>query len=172
MPKGVRRTEDEKLNGAVVMWSKKGVKVPVKYLCCGRVREITSNAVAELRTRSKVWCSMCRPRDYGRQPEKDFIIINGYKFVHVDFLFPEERKMAMEMGRQGRGGKYVAEHRLRAAMRLGRPLAEKDSVHHDNGDKLDNSDENLVVIPQSLHKLTHWEVLRELARLKERLGEI
>jgi hypothetical protein len=52
--------------------------------------------------------------------------------------------MAMQNG-------YIAEHRAVAAETLGRMLTAAEVVHHLNGIKLDNSPDNLEVLPKREH---------------------
>ena len=50
---------------------------------------------------------------------------------------------------------YVREHRLVAEAKIGRLLTEDEVVHHINGDKLDNSPENLEVMTKAEHTSLH-----------------
>lgn len=60
---------------------------------------------------------------------------SGYVYVMVD----EDDPMRCMAGRDP----YVFEHRLVLARHLGRPLTPIETVHHRNGDRLDNRLENL-----------------------------
>jgi len=57
------------------------------------------------------------------------------------------------VGKDRRG--YVLEHILIAEQKIGRSLAKGEVVHHINGNKKDNSPENLEVMDSFEHRLLH-----------------
>lgn len=68
----------------------------------------------------------------------------GYVWVHTDLVEEDFRFMAQKGAKTSDGHKsYVAQHRLEMARKIGRPLEKNETVHHINGDKSDNSIENL-----------------------------
>ena len=82
-----------------------------------------------------------RLRRYGRlhkKPPNNHIWINasGYKTIRYN-------------------GKSVHQHRQIMETHLGRPLTQKETVHHINGDKIDNRIENLSLMTISEHTMEH-----------------
>lgn len=65
---------------------------------------------------------------------------SGYKRMYID-----------------RGGRreLIFEHRYLMELQIGRKLTRDEVVHHINGDKLDNSIENLQLMTRSEHALHH-----------------
>ena len=70
---------------------------------------------------------------------------------------------------------YVFEHRLIVEKSIGRYLQPNERVHHIDGDKTNNSIENLIVLTHKEHRRIHktptakWELLENIEWLKEQL---
>ena len=72
----------------------------------------------------------------------------GYVFLNIRHLAPEDQVLARAMTR----AHYIQEHRLVVARRLQRPLLRHETVHHLDGNKVNNTAENLelwVAAPHS-----------------------
>lgn len=129
-----------------------------------RACEICGEPILYQRSSQRYWitkyCSPdCRKRGFRRTrvgliPAQEaynwkggsFIGPGNYRFVHFQLLSEEDRRLAKEILQGNRGSisqRYIAEHRLIMAKRLGRPLTKRETIHHRNGNRLDNRLENL-----------------------------
>lgn len=93
-------------------------------------------------------------------------IYGGYRYLYFESLSPKEQELFASMATKNKHAKYIAEHRLVVARRLGRPLTKEEKVHHVNGVKSDNRDANLSLTNDADHKKEHWKVLKEIKRLR------
>lgn len=67
---------------------------------------------------------------------------------------------------------YVLEHRFVASEAIGRPLATSEEVHHIDGNKKNNSPDNLIVVPKGEHQRLHARVCQELQALRAEVARL
>lgn len=138
--------------------------VTVKCEGCGVVRTVRRNT--HILTKTEHPCRACSNRRSGQlkvgkpswnagkrfEPKKlgsEYVNRFGYVMVYA--------------GREnGRKDKYLLKHRMVAAQMLGRPLDEHELVHHIDGDKTNNTPENLFVCRDMSH---HREIHNRLERI-------
>ena len=126
---------------------------------CDKDRWVRRNSIVRTKAIFTGLCKPCAekyfpppPNHIGRKPRKDFkrtITDQGYITLVISGLSKEDQELCVSEGMQQirkNGSGRVLEHRLVVARRLGRPLLKSEAVHHRNGNKQDNRDENLELM--------------------------
>jgi hypothetical protein len=90
----------------------------------------------------------------------------GYIYINVFGLVGRPQELAIQSLAGNKQPRYIAEHRLRMAIYLDRPLISTEHVHHRNGIKDDNRIENLVITPIDAHTQTHAQKVIEIGELR------
>ena len=121
------------------------------------------------KTHSEATREKLRNRPVKRGPDnprwKGYFLSRGYKLIHLETLSPEEQELFRPMATMT-NKTYIPEHRVVMARHLGRSLLPTEVVHHVNGKKADNRLENLELHDGSAHKKEHWDLFKELQRLR------
>jgi hypothetical protein len=89
------------------------------------------------------------------------IATGGYVLIHISELSDTEREWFSNQKND-----YVAEHRVVVSRRLGRQLKRSEHIHHINGIKGDNRDENLMLFDSSRHMREHANIWKHICLLE------
>ena len=86
--------------------------------------------------------------------------IQAYKTIYA----PENSSSYKSRSNQG----WIKEHRFVAEQMLGRPLRRDEIVHHKDGNKLNNSPDNLMVLTNKEHSLLHKRLQAKTELVEDR----
>lgn len=134
---------------------KEGVSRGYRYsifecpICGDHVEKIRKDGL-----KAKACSHHCARQGKPRGAYNEKVLISGYYYI-----YKPEHPNAIKRG-------YVAEHRLMAEEKFGRPLKQNEVVHHINENKLDNIPENLEVMTVSEHNRFH-----SIKRRRDKIGK-
>lgn len=123
-------------------------------------------------------CNICTNRDIMKDKTKEknqnwkggiYITEQGYRMMSI---YPDDKWYKYSIIEHKRcGTRRMLEHRYIMMNHLCRPLEKWEHVHHIDGNKLNNSIDNLEVLPNIQHG-TIVKMQEEIIRLKKLCGEL
>lgn len=154
MVKGIRC-----LDGTPIAGLHKASRKKVLCICdsCGKESKIMFchlNYSRQRRGEAKDFCSSCsRKNPYPQEPQSSIGV-------------PEPSSKRQDVKLRGRGyvrvrdesDTYIDQHRLVASQVLGREIDSSEHVHHIDGDKLNNTPDNLFVCSGGVHEKLHKQL--------------
>ena len=110
------------------------------------------------RPRQGLYCSRdCKNKGVSKRVSRPLggkcISNSGYVMVRVE--------RAWDHGKRKQTSGYKAEHRIIVEAEIGRKLTKDEQVHHKNGNKQDNSPENLELLTNSEHQRKHGNAITQ-----------
>jgi len=132
---------------------------------CGNVRKVSSAKIVH-GTRTTPYCRRCKIIRVNTAKRKTYSTGQGYREVDVRTLAPEVQRFIKPMMK--RRNFKITEHRLIAALRMGRILSRDEVVRHLNGIKDDNRPENLIVGTVKDNNSDHDSIRKEVMVLREK----
>jgi hypothetical protein len=174
--------QDESLeDGTVIYWTQRErhqnssgqyfFKVPIRCPDCGKVRPIQQSQMTMNRRRGtfKGVCQSCMGNRYVPTPKVGadspfwkggrYVHGSGYIMTHIPRDSPYRSMVSPSQRNKPYGTMPILEHRLVMAEHLGRPLESWEIVHHRDGNKQNNTINNLeLMIDASTHnQITHLQ---------------
>lgn len=117
---------------------------------CGIKKWNRINAIRNKKLKSTRCTSCAQKNRVHPLPSNGITITNGYREINIRTLDKETRKLVKKYMLKGSNRNYVYEHRLVALKKFGPKIFEnKVVVRHINGDKLDNSPDNIMIGSQN-----------------------
>ncbi len=130
---------------------------------CGDERWARVNRIRAKKIKSTM-CQSCAQSNRVHELRKGGVQITaGYREIHIRTLSDEDRELVILSGRN-RKRSYIYEHVFVALKKYGIEAVNKPGivVRHVNGDKLDNSPENLILGTQGDNARDHVDAVAEM----------
>lgn len=129
---------------------------------CGIKKWNRINAIRNRKLKS-TRCNSCAQKNRDFPIPKGYTITNGYREIHIKTLDKKTRDVVKKYELKGSHRNYVYEHRLVAFQKFGiKVFEDKIVVRHLNGNKLDNSPENIMIGSQNDNIKDHMTANEEM----------